>query len=318
MEADRRAIARILGKIGRLTAGRLVQRGEEVMKSWLMTTLMSLCLIGSVAAQQGGGGIGGAGGAGRVGGGGAGAAGGGGSTFDPTGGFNLSQQMGQAPLGNAGRTTGTAGTGTVSPSNLFAATYANPIALGLTTATSGTTFRSGATAGFGQPVFGNLTTGTGTGTGIGTGLGAGGAAGGRTIGTTTGLGGGVSVNTNLGRRGNLGTAVGGRGGIGANNLGTVRPQAIVHYTAQPNFPMPTTAATQLQTDLRAMLDRSTRIAKPADIEVAVEDRQVVLRGKVASEREARVVEGMIRLTPGVRSVRNELEFPLPIDTVEEE
>ena len=34
---------------------------------------------------------------------------------------------------------------------------------------------------------------------------------------------------------------------------------------------------------------------------------IVLRGKVASEDERRLVEGMVRLEPGVHDVQNDLE-----------
>ena len=50
------------------------------------------------------------------------------------------------------------------------------------------------------------------------------------------------------------------------------------------------------------------------IELVADGQVVVLRGNVQTGDEARLVEGMIRLTPGVRDVRNELKFPAPTVT----
>ena len=47
------------------------------------------------------------------------------------------------------------------------------------------------------------------------------------------------------------------------------------------------------------------------ITVATDGNTVVLTGAVASDDERRLVENMIRLEPGVHSVRNELQVPQP-------
>ena len=80
----------------------------------------------------------------------------------------------------------------------------------------------------------------------------------------------------------------------------------------PRTPPMIVAPTQMQTDLRTMIDRSSMLANPRGIEIAVgADNVVVLRGAVRDEDEAKTAEGMIRLTPGVREVRNELKYPAP-------
>ena len=57
--------------------------------------------------------------------------------------------------------------------------------------------------------------------------------------------------------------------------------------------------------------RSSNIANAKGISVvAGEGGVVVLKGAAKDEDEARLIEGMIRLTPGVRSVQNELKFPV--------
>src|SRR5256885_7103062 len=52
-----------------------------------------------------------------------------------------------------------------------------------------------------------------------------------------------------------------------------------------------------------------RSSNPRGIEVVSDGAVVVLRGAVRDEDEARLAENMIRLTPGVRDVKNELKFP---------
>jgi len=42
--------------------------------------------------------------------------------------------------------------------------------------------------------------------------------------------------------------------------------------------------------------------------VEAQGEVIVLRGRVADEDERRLVEGMVRLEPGVHEVRNELEI----------
>jgi osmotically-inducible protein OsmY len=60
-----------------------------------------------------------------------------------------------------------------------------------------------------------------------------------------------------------------------------------------------------------MFARSTDlIPSAANVEAITSGNEVTLRGTVASAEEARLIEGMTRLTPGVRSVNNELTFPV--------
>jgi hypothetical protein len=62
----------------------------------------------------------------------------------------------------------------------------------------------------------------------------------------------------------------------------------------------------LQAELRGVIARSSVLKSKTGITVAVEQGRVMLRGEVASERERRLVESIVRLTPGVRDVGNEL------------
>ncbi|MBY0513811.1 MAG: BON domain-containing protein, partial [Gemmataceae bacterium] len=84
----------------------------------------------------------------------------------------------------------------------------------------------------------------------------------------------------------------------------------IAYSAQIQFKAPVAPPGAMAADIRGTLDRSTMIANPRGVDVQVGDGGVVtLRGRVADGDEARLVEGMIRLTPGVREIKNELDFP---------
>ena len=62
----------------------------------------------------------------------------------------------------------------------------------------------------------------------------------------------------------------------------------------------------LRADLQGVLSRSTVLTAPENIQVSMNGDTVVLRGTVPRERDRRQAEGLIRLTPGVRDVRNEI------------
>ncbi len=212
-----------------------------------------------------------------------------------------------------------AGTSALSPSNFLAPTFANVYYQGRAGADP-----AGAPGGFGVALYGTTT---------GVGGGRGGTVTGGNIGfagsSTGGLGSvtGVSSGGRGGTTGSIGGAsgfggTGGRtgstGGLGGTGAGTAAggtggqliqlPRQIA-YTAVLKFPTPAVVPTQLQADLRGMIDRSAMIGNPQGVEVMMDANAVVLRGAVKDEDEARMVEGMVRLTPGVRDVRNELSFP---------
>jgi osmotically-inducible protein OsmY len=79
-----------------------------------------------------------------------------------------------------------------------------------------------------------------------------------------------------------------------------------YYTSNPEFDRPVRVNVQLRDNVRDAISRSTRISTPGQIQVQMDGPTVVLQGSVANERERRVVEAMVRMTPGVHSVRNEL------------
>jgi hypothetical protein len=171
-------------------------------------------------------------------------------------------------------TTNSTNTG-VQQSNFLRNTYANPYYMGRYNVTA-----TQAPGGFGAvlyPVTG--TTGTTGGRGGQGGVGA------------TGTSGSINVQD--------------PGGIIAN-----LPRQIA-YTSVVKFQPPPMVAGQLQADLSGMISRATMLANPAGVQVTTEGQNVTLRGAVQSSEEARMVEGMVRMTPGVRQIKNELTYPKP-------
>lgn len=108
------------------------------------------------------------------------------------------------------------------------------------------------------------------------------------------------------------------GSAGSSNLGSYAPvpgygtatggRRAPQYAAVIAFDHPTTPPSRLQTDLQAILDRSSSLSPNRSIQVLVDGPVVVLRGTVASEHDRRLAENMLRLTPGVHEIRNELQI----------
>lgn len=213
-----------------------------------------------------------------------------------------------ATINSVSAYTGTgATTSVISTSNPFARTYANPYWQG----------RAGAQAnqvpgGFGNVLY-NVTTGS-TGGSIG-------YAG--STGSLTGQGGSTSISSALGRsttgstsgvRGSTSSTLGRTGGgVSSSSVsGIIVPMSrTIAYPAVLKFQAPAVPAATMHADIRGMLDRSTMITAPQNVQVNLEGDGVVLRGMAENGDEARMVEGMVRLTPGVRFVRNELTFRNP-------
>jgi hypothetical protein len=122
------------------------------------------------------------------------------------------------------------------------------------------------------------------------------------LGGTTGLTGTAGIST--------GAYGGTTAAVGASSIGVLRAPT---YAAVPDFPVPTAAAPVVTSgplvgELQSVLARSSRLSPNDAIQVGVaEGGVVVLQGTVADPHDRRIAEGMIRLSPGVRDVRNELQ-----------
>lgn len=196
-----------------------------------------------------------------------------------------SRNGGTGTNGNAPQTVGDNGisapTGQASTSldasNRFGGYYANPYYQGLGQGTN-------TPGGFGAPLFNTAAGGTGS-RGRGTTFG------------TTGLGG----------------ARGGLGGQNANNQsGIVVPlPAQINYVAVMRFPTPPVAPTKIHTEIRGVLDNSSLVSNGKAVQIITDvNNNITLRGNVKDEDEARLIEGIVRLTPGVANIANELSFPV--------
>jgi hypothetical protein len=231
-----------------------------------------------------GGGMGGSSGGGNSFGGGS----GGSSVLGGSGGSNvLGGSGGTGNLGGSGTSgLGTLGGGTTRPtggrttagsfapaqSNAFGATYGNPLYNGRPGSTNLSLKTPG---GFGQASFGTTTTGT----------------------------------TQQGGR----TAAGGRAAINTGNLtGTTNQNTsttMVSHVAEMKFPVAPVVPSALQAELQGQLTRTSMWKGPANVTVEIVGGTVVLRGRVADADDRRMAEGMVRLTPGVRDVQNEIVVP---------
>jgi len=164
--------------------------------------------------------------------------------------------------------------------------------------------------GFGQILYtsggsgstgGNIGFAGGTSGGLGSVTGSSSASGGRGaggIGGTTGrgaggIGGGSSISSST---------------VGGQIVPLARPIA---YQGVLKFQPPATPPGQLQAELRSMIDRSTMIRNPRDVSIQIDGPGIILRGTAQDEDEAHMIEGMVRLTPGVHFVTNELQYPRP-------
>ena len=276
------------------------------LKKWMWAAVIAAATTAPVSAQQGtstrtlgGGTTTSLTGTGGLAGGGAGQLGGGqgqGGLGGGSGQGQLGGNLGGTPLmtldvaPNLTAPTGTAQS-SLSQSNFLAGYYADPRFQGLINAQV-----NAAPGGFGQPLY-NIGAG-------GTGALRGGTAG---RAGTTGL-----ANRGLTGAGRTGLGAGGLGGLNAQNQsGILIPLPVqIAYVAEVGFAASPMAPTQVQADLRGMLDRSS-ITTPQNVQIVVNPgNAVTLRGTVKDEDEARLVEGLVRVTPGVGEIRNELTFPI--------
>ena len=264
------------------------------LRRFLLVPAIFLALTIPAWAQQGGFGGGGAGGGGAGGAGGGGAGGGG---FG--GGGGAGGAGGRAPAGgNAGGnafagTVGFTGTGAelstgrstvVNVSNIFSSYFANPYAV-----VSGSIATAGverANAPFGQPLYTTTTGGA---------RGARGATGAR--GTAT-----ISQSFNQNTTINIGP---GDFTVPARVSSAVYPN--IAFVLATKVPSP--AADQLLAEVRSIIERSGSLPSKSGITVSVEGRDVILRGKVATDEERRLAGAILRLTPGLGDIRNELTAP---------
>jgi osmotically-inducible protein OsmY len=67
----------------------------------------------------------------------------------------------------------------------------------------------------------------------------------------------------------------------------------------------------LRNDLQSLLQRSSALRDAGNIQLVVSDSRVILRGRVRTPRDRRLAEALIRMTPGVQDVQNNLQVTSP-------
>lgn len=182
-----------------------------------------------------------------------------------------------APTASGGNTGNS-----VSTSNFFAPYYANPYYQGIL---SNSTSNNNSPGGFGTPLFNSS---------------------GSTGGGNIGYAGSGGTTGSTGVRG----TTGGKGTTSTNTTGIIIPLPVqISYGAVADFPVAHATPTQLQAEIVGMLRRSKELSTYSSIQISTEGSTVTLKGAARDRREARLIESMVRMTPGVRNVKNELTFP---------
>lgn len=211
--------------------------------------------------------------------------------------------------------------GTSDGSNLLGGYYANPLYQGARSV-SGSLTNVVAPGGFGTSTFttgGSATVGGGgnstSARGGATAGRAGGSTGTNTLAGGTTLGGSTLGGATAGRQaGGLGG--GAQGGIGGatnsqNSNQQLSSGRSIAYTQSLKFGVPPMTMTQIQTEVVNMLATSS-VAGANQIQATAGDfGTVILSGNATDEDSAKLIEGMVMLTPGVKQVKNDLKFPKP-------
>lgn len=271
--------------------------------------------FGGSSGGFGGGGLGGGGfGGGSTGFGGGSTGFGGGGLGGSSGGFGGGIGGGT----NTSNFPGTFGGPGVTGQNFIGNLNTRPITASTTTGSSA--FGVGASGGgsgsaFGANAFGGSTGGFGGG-GFGGG-GLGGLGGG-----LGGLGGGL---------GGLGGGLGGLGGIGGlggmNNRnraggfgaqGNQQGKKTIRATVKPDFVLPAGSVPAVTSRIEERISRSPIQDRLRNLDIRVVGGEVTLRGSVATEADKRLMERLMKLEPGVDSVRNELTVvaaPVQLESV---
>jgi hypothetical protein len=120
--------------------------------------------------------------------------------------------------------------------------------------------------------------------------------------------------TSSGGRGQQGNTRGAAGASGSVNTADPGGQIValprqIAYASQVQFKMPANAVIPpLQNEVRSAISRipTSMVANPAAVQVDVDGRTVTLRGQVRDDEELHLLEGLVRLTPGVGTIKNEL------------
>jgi BON domain-containing protein len=94
---------------------------------------------------------------------------------------------------------------------------------------------------------------------------------------------------------------------GFTTLGMSKAPAYV-TALSPDFAITRVSSSKLQSELLATLQRSSALRGQGKIDLTVtKNGQVILKGDVSRDQLRRLAEGLVRMTPGVSDVQNELQ-----------
>jgi BON domain-containing protein len=204
------------------------------------------------------------------------------STFAPTQGLAPSAPSSFLP-GSTG-TSASRSASQASSGNPFNPYYTNPMALGLPSRPPGTggATSSTSTVPWGTALYSNVYT--------------------KTSSTTN-----PTLSTLNQRGGAFGA--GSLGGFNSSSMSNRRPAG---YVTSIESIAPASAATNGQRPaFQDVIARASSLPSRENILVDVADGAVILRGTVKTERERRLAENLLRLSPGVSQVRNEIVVQAP-------
>jgi hypothetical protein len=105
------------------------------------------------------------------------------------------------------------------------------------------------------------------------------------------------------------TQFGGQGGFRNTGMNQSGGLGTLYPILRPSLPQIQPRVFQARPDLLEVLTPVERLSSRNNIQVGMEGNTVVLRGPVKNDYERRLAEALIRLSPGVSDVRNELEAP---------
>jgi hypothetical protein len=94
--------------------------------------------------------------------------------------------------------------------------------------------------------------------------------------------------------------------LGFNTHGNIRAAAY-NTVLTDDVPLVVHASGEVLGKVQGLIDRSTWAPSKANIRVSMDGNTVQLQGQVATDKERRIVEGMVRMTPGVVDVVNQLQ-----------
>jgi BON domain len=268
----------------------------------VMVVGLSLAAWSAPAFGQGGGGGGAGGGGGGAGGGGAGGGGaggggaGGGGTGTGGGGGSIgsgSLIFGNIGLGSSG-VTNPSGTSPISSVNFQQPYMASPLTSGFG---SNMSLKSQNTLA--------LAAATGSANTVVTGKGTFGVTEYKVTTTNPVLNNNIRATAAAASAGTISTSA----AVGFTTAGTPRAPKFV-TNISPRMMVPAMPPAQIQASLNTVLAQSaSALPTGRNLNVAVGDQNVVvLRGTVATEDERRFAEGLIRLTPGVQYVDNQIQI----------